>query len=200
MAQLLRNTSCLAPSNGSKKLKSVMNHWALDPYEYSNKCLFNILICISMEFLGERAPKDCFSVITPLSLVATGNTSDLFTASFPMIISLDRIHYSWRNTANSEGELVFALVVVRDGETVSAVNAGADGDFYAPCKNVLWESVMTVFGNGNSSSPDGGQENVELMRRPLLKLLKGDSVHVSADLSGPSNVFMRVLTYWSIWK
>ncbi len=148
-----------------------------------------------MLIFGEQTQaKDCYSVITVADVPSTGGQDLMFTADYPQIITLDRIHAMARNKGGAVGAIAWAFVVVREGEVAQTVDPGTAGDFYSPCSDVIYEGILPFDNNVGHVE----HWNRELIRRPLLKLQKGDSIFISYDRTG-TDVWLRTITYWSIW-
>ncbi len=146
-----------------------------------------------MEILGEPTARDCYSVITVSDVGAAGSQDLMFTATYPQVLTLDRIHVMARNKGGAVGAIAWAFVFVRAGETVQSVDPGNAGDFYVPCKDVMYEGIISF----NNDIGDVTSMHYQMNRRPLIRMQVGDRVFISYDRTG-TDVWLRTITAWSV--
>ncbi len=131
-----------------------------------------------------QRPIDKELVVVAKATVATQVSTVLKTVTFPGTI----VGLRWSmGAANDSGtlstQLVWAIVVVQDGDAANALGLTDAGDFYTPEQNVL------AFGSSVATGVDQTSVQIDGTTKTMRKLKQGDTLQFIA-LAEATNTWM----------
>ena len=140
-------------------------------------------------------PVDKLLKTVQLSVIATQVSTQLLDITFPATVAGLRWSLSYNHIlTTSDANLLWAIVVVRDGETVNSMSASDGANFYTPEQNVL------AFGALRPTRTDAGQATYtwEGNTKTMRKLAVGDELHLIVDgSSAAQGTFLGVVQFFT---
>ena len=121
------------------------------------------------------------------SVTTTQQATVMFTSTFPCTITGIRWSLAFAGNTTGANNLLWAIVVVKDGETVTTMGSGNGTDFYTPEQNVLAFGVVKV---ADSDSGTGTSVvNVMGSTKTMRKYMGGDQLQfLCIGTAGTSSV------------
>ena len=141
-------------------------------------------------------PIDKRIIVVDQAIVASQTSTTIFTSAFPCTIVGIRWSLNMRtDLASSFSEMVWAIVMVEDGDTVGALSRVDGADFYTPEQNCLVFSAGSFPDNdaGNGPNTRHWEDSTKTMR----KFKVGDQLRVIAlGLAASQEEFFGVVQFF----
>jgi len=144
---------------------------------------------------ARRAVDKELKVVTLVDVGTTQRSTTLKTTTFPCTIAGLRWHIAFQNKNAGASEFIYwAIVVVHDGQAVSAPSTSNAADFYTPEQNVL------AFGIISADDFDSGGKittMVEGQSKTMRKLRQGDQViFTTLGITGTAGELRAVVQFF----
>ncbi len=144
---------------------------------------------------ARRAVDKELKLVTLTNVGTTQRSTTLKTTTFPCTIAGLRWHISFLNVLTTGSEFVYwALVIVHDGQAVSAPATSDGGDFYTPEQNVL------AFGIISASDADAGGNIIVMQQgqsKTMRKLKQGDQlIFTTLGINGTAGEVRAIVQYF----
>ncbi len=126
------------------------------------------------------------------ALATSQLTTNLFTATFPCTITGLRWDLDIQSTDVALKEVSWAMVIVKDGDTVSTMTLGDGSTFYSPEQNCL------AFGTADlaASSESGNNRAWSGSTKTMRKLMGGDELKFIIDSSAGTCSVLGVVQFF----
>lgn len=126
--------------------------------------------------------KNIINVTVPLVIAGTQVNTQLYTTTFPGTVTGLRWMLNFQNGTAATGNVMYAIVVSRDGVTPSTIANTSGAAMYKPEQQVFAIGEMAL---ENTTSPSGpSNKTIEGQTKSMRKLQAGDVLSFIAKTDG----------------
>lgn len=148
-------------------------------------------------FASSRRNLDKKLIAIAQTVTTTQQATVLFTSTFPCTLTGIRWSIAFGGNTTSANNLFWAIVMIKDGDTLSTMSTSTGADFFTPEQNVL------SFGVIKTADSDGGTgpmvQNIMGSTKTMRKYMGGDTLQFicigtagSSDVRGVVQFFCKV--------